>query len=424
MTFNMLLNLAANIKKFFLLALYASICISSVSGAQATQISSSSRVNPLWKSWSNSLPLDLAEQVRHDALVLSEYEANLPALRDSKRRTRFYACTRDVPRTASEVAMIYLLNLTVANNGLDRARIVGCEYWFQRVTKASAIGFHVDKDESIASNKHYLVHPLWSSIYYLTDFGGGTLITDQFSPHGNGYDPQSPELGAWSFPQYNKFTIFNGSLLHGVVSADPSQLDLADNRDRITFLINFWLEVPETPNCDILRHETVKGLRQFSVPTIRSMLSGPQLARRIKPINVNLIPHFSGQISAEDTELYNSKRPVQSYNFKMNLPGQQFQHIDLPLFYNNRVANPGATYQLIWHEKHKTKLRKGLQIGNNSENSENSGRNDESNEQAAATQTVQRNEEIPSETSEVKEDLASLKAQLKQKLSAALKEEL
>ena len=114
--------------------------------------------------------------------------------------------------------------------------IGGAEWWVQLVNPNDPIGFHVvsccaalsiphamhccitqDKDESVASNKQYLKHPIWSSVFYLTDIGGGTLIPNQWSPWGNGYEPNKPEEGEWVFPKKNKYMLFDGTLLHGVV---------------------------------------------------------------------------------------------------------------------------------------------------------------------------------------------------------------
>ncbi len=62
----------------------------------------------------------------------------------------------------------------------------GAEWWVQVVdgNQQGSIGFHLDKDESIASLKHYLVHPTFGSILYLTGYGGCTLIFNQYSPTG------------------------------------------------------------------------------------------------------------------------------------------------------------------------------------------------------------------------------------------------
>lgn len=95
--------------------------------------------------------------------------------------------------------------------GRDGKGYAGAEWWVQIVNAGPSgkLGFHLDKDESVASNKRYLVrtrsnvrrgtdwcdicarvvcvtqvHPEWSSVYYLTAAGGCTLIFDQHSPNG------------------------------------------------------------------------------------------------------------------------------------------------------------------------------------------------------------------------------------------------
>lgn len=105
------------------------------------------------------------------------------------------------------------------------------------------LGFHVDKDEGIASDQHYLVHPEYSSVFYLTNTGGGTLILDQWSPEGNGYTPEVPKEAELIFPERNKYLLFNGELLHGVIPGED-----APGTKRVTFLINYWSAKPAEPN--------------------------------------------------------------------------------------------------------------------------------------------------------------------------------
>ena len=58
--------------------------------APPSHIASSASRNPLWKSWSSSLPPSLAQLLIQEAHVFSDYEAIQDNLRDSKRRTRWF----------------------------------------------------------------------------------------------------------------------------------------------------------------------------------------------------------------------------------------------------------------------------------------------------------------------------------------------
>jgi hypothetical protein len=118
----------------------------------------------------------------------------------------------------------------------------------QHIPTGQPLGFHVDKDESIASNQMYLSHPEYSSILYLTDNGGPTLVLDQYSPNGNGYSPRVPHQGEISYPTHNKYVVFNGDLLHGVLPGDHNRYSGVHNQ-RTTFLVNYWNDAPEEPNC-------------------------------------------------------------------------------------------------------------------------------------------------------------------------------
>ena len=107
-------------------------------------------------------------------------------------------------------------------------------------------------------------------MFYVTDIGGGTLITDQYSPEGNGYLPEQPTEGSWSFPRKNKYLVFNGTLLHGVIKGDHS-IEPSVSRERITFLINYWSYKPELPNCDYLDHHEVPGLEVVSKNELKQL---------------------------------------------------------------------------------------------------------------------------------------------------------
>ena len=200
------------------------------------------------------------------------------------------------PQTALEEAILHLVHL--AKPGV---RLVGFEWWVQQIRSGGPLGFHVDKDEAVASNEHYLLHPLWSSVFYVTNEGGATLITNQMSPKGSGYEPRVPEEACWSFPEQNKFLLFNGTLLHGVVppssahSAQQQAQASLMNRDRITFLVNFWHVKPKEPNCVGLDHSRVPGLQVLSRHSILQLRQQEEANPSPKPkrqpmSNIDLSP--------------------------------------------------------------------------------------------------------------------------------------
>lgn len=238
---------------------------------------------------------------------MSAYEQRGVALKDGKRVTRWMPLG-SFPRTALEEAILHLVKLAKPGPSL-----VGFEWWIQKISSAGPMGFHVDKDEAVASNEHYLLHPIWSSVFYVTDVGGGTLITNQFSPSGNGYTPETATEAAWSFPLANKFLLFNGTLLHGVVPLTPAMTPPPhlNSPDRITFLVNFWHVKPKEPNCQLLKHEDVPGLTLLSESQILALRAGydAALASGSKPKRQPLSRIDMSPSSSMKMENFNIKLP-------------------------------------------------------------------------------------------------------------------
>ncbi len=59
--------------------------------------------------------------------------------------------------------------------------VAGVEWWVRRQPASAGKNFHFDKDEHLMSAQQVLVAPLRSSVFYLTDIGGPTLIAAQTS---------------------------------------------------------------------------------------------------------------------------------------------------------------------------------------------------------------------------------------------------
>lgn len=365
--------------------------------------------NSLYRAYNDALPAPLFPLLERDVLAVSEWELRQPALPSGKRRTRWLPIGQ-TPKTALEEAVLHLAEIAKPD-----ISCIGYEWWIQRIKSHEPLGFHVDKDESIATHQMRLVHPLWSSVFYVTDIGGGTLITDQFSPEGNGYVPEQPTEGSWSFPKKNKYLVFNGTLLHGVIKSDHS-IDPAAGRERITFLINYWPYKPELPNCDYLDHQDVPGLTLLSRAELKSLreeveewkeTQKAQGAKNHKPIRealatVDLTP---GTI-------------VDHFPFTIQLPGDRSQRVTLP-----RITSPGKTYQLRWVKKSPSPASKPKSSSTSRKTTKSSSR---SEDQAASTRSSIPN--IATSTSQTQhlskeEKLArakALKEELKRQLHADL----
>jgi len=299
--------------------------------------SSASRV----RVYENVLPARMLSLIETDVRAIATHEIG-KSLKDNKKVTRWFP-SGATPRTAMEEAIVRLRKI------VKPGKSAGAEWWVQKVGVTDPIGFHLDKDESVASNKHYLVHPMWASILYLTNNGGGTLIFDQYSPNGNGYEPEQPVYGEYVFPKPNKYTIFQGHLLHGVVPGKPSTA-----RERLTFLINFWNEKPAAPNCDFLNHTDVVGLKLLNATELRALraeLDGnmsPSKHRRVSLSRIELTRPSGNDASTAIGRSSSGPIPVWTYDFR--LPGNLPAKVLLP-------ANPdaGASYTLQWKDPQKAK---------------------------------------------------------------------
>jgi len=121
----------------------------------------------------------------------------------------------------------------------------GLEWWIGRsYTTQVPIGFHFDQDVKSASRK--LRHPLVSSVLFFNRVRGGQLaITDQVpGPRGEPRPAQPGELQAIA-PRANRYAIFPGHLLHGVLDArgqtpGARKLPGPPGRLRITLVVNYW----------------------------------------------------------------------------------------------------------------------------------------------------------------------------------------
>lgn len=108
---------------------------------------------------------------------------------------------------------------------------VGAEYWARIQPANTGFAFHFDRDEAVRSE---VVSPQLSSILYLSEVGGPTLIT--------GARPKSREMSeqvVGVFPKPARFALFPGDLLHGVQPGEPSRWP------RVAFFINWWASRPQ-----------------------------------------------------------------------------------------------------------------------------------------------------------------------------------
>jgi hypothetical protein len=144
--------------------------------------------------------------------------------------TTFWLPDRQRPAHALEEAVLALWR---------RARPRGCagaEWWIGRAyTTRIPVEFHFDQDVK----GRRLRHPLLSSVFFFNSVRGGHLaVTDQV-PGG----AEATRLQTVA-PRRNRYAIFSGDLLHGILDArgrTPGRaLKGPKGRMRITLVVNYW----------------------------------------------------------------------------------------------------------------------------------------------------------------------------------------
>ena len=119
-------------------------------------------------------------------------------------------------------------------------RCAGAEWWIGRAyTSRLPIEFHFDQDVKGGARRH----PRSSSVFFFNSVRGGQLaVTDQ-RPGGH-----AARRLATVKPRRNRYAIFAGDLLHGVLDArgqTPGRpLPGPRGRLRVTLVVNYWERRP------------------------------------------------------------------------------------------------------------------------------------------------------------------------------------
>lgn len=153
----------------------------------------------------------------------------------------------------------------------------GVEWWVhKRKVGEEYMRFHFDKDEGEWASNAKMKHPVISSVFYITQAGGATLIVSQeANPTMTRLLPARPLGGFESSPRENSLLVFPGSLLHGVLPATNIPV-LKDGKIqwmcpeflgewRVTLLMNWW----DSP----LNDESCRQLRDADAKTTGNSLS-------------------------------------------------------------------------------------------------------------------------------------------------------
>jgi hypothetical protein len=160
--------------------------------------------------------------------------------------TTFWMPLEAPARNAIEEVVLALAHLALpAGHGC-----AGAEWWLGRShTTDVPIELHFDQDVKLRERGGPLRHPHTSSVLFFNRVRGGQLaVTDQRpGPRG---EPCPARAGALQTvaPRANRYAVFAGDLLHGVLDAEgrvPSRrLPGPKGRLRLTLVVNFWRECP------------------------------------------------------------------------------------------------------------------------------------------------------------------------------------
>lgn len=115
----------------------------------------------------------------------------------------------------------------------------GCEWWIGRAyTNDLPIEFHFDEDVLGKRRRH----PRLSSVFFFNRVRGGQLAVTDARP---GRAPSRLEPVA---PRRNRYAVFAGNLLHGVLDRNGEtprkRLPGPRGRLRVTLVVNFWDDRP------------------------------------------------------------------------------------------------------------------------------------------------------------------------------------
>lgn len=119
---------------------------------------------------------------------------------------------------------------------------LGAEWWTQSRAADSPKEFHMDtaitwcRDNGWPTEMLTACHfyPTIGSIFYLSDFGGPTVVFNQ-SMGARGMSPLLPEEVLLVHPKKNRLLMFKGNRFHGVMKDDDG-----NSLQRDTLLVNYW----------------------------------------------------------------------------------------------------------------------------------------------------------------------------------------
>eukprot|EP00927_Polykrikos_kofoidii_P050855 TRINITY_DN44703_c0_g1_i1.p1 TRINITY_DN44703_c0_g1~~TRINITY_DN44703_c0_g1_i1.p1 ORF type:complete len:385 (-),score=84.21 TRINITY_DN44703_c0_g1_i1:53-1177(-) len=143
------------------------------------------------------------------------------------------------PTSRLERLALKIFRLHTCNATFDATRS-GAEWWTLVVNAEDDVGWHWDKDYGLEADESLSVHPHVSTVTYLCEVGGPTVVLDRRCGMRGDTVVGPIGLAHLSYPKVGKHIVFDGQLLH----AAPSELAMKQQdtqKKRITFLVNVWV---------------------------------------------------------------------------------------------------------------------------------------------------------------------------------------
>ena len=194
------------------------------------------------KSYENIIHKDLIDPLKEECKKIHHYSTKtIGPIRDSKYTT-FWLGKDDEPQSFIE-HIVKDISIQDHPNGFPK-NYSGIEWWSQVRDTKEDITFHYDKDEGTASLYQKQIHPIRTTITYLTNVGGPTAILNDEN-YNNGY---------LSFPKVNKHIVADGHLFHGVIGPLNKIKPTKDSK-RITLVVNYYVKKPIEPNCILFPYD-------------------------------------------------------------------------------------------------------------------------------------------------------------------------
>ena len=169
----------------------------------------------------------------------------------AEKLAQSYWTTFWMPLDASPLHPVEEAVLSLSKLALPRGhRCLGAEWWLGRShTTNVPIELHFDQDVKLRDAGGPLLHPAVSTVLFFNRVRGGQLaITDQRADKRG--KPRPERAGAMEAiaPRANRYAIFDGDRLHGVLDArglvPTGKLPGPPGRLRLTLVVNFWTARP------------------------------------------------------------------------------------------------------------------------------------------------------------------------------------